>query len=74
MTRARQKELFEKPRKARRVLMHAIDTGLNHCEGPSLIGHFKCTRCGHDGGWLVCETMSEIWRGVPCPNCNKERR
>lgn len=63
------------PRKPRVVRMHAID----HGEAPGLMpgwrtaqgGHFKCSRCGHDAGWLFDLTATEIRRGLPCPVCEK---
>lgn len=68
-------DLFGRPpRRRRRVMMHAID----HGRAPGVMpgwrtakgGHFKCARCGHDGGWLFDMTDSEVRRGVPCPVCN----
>lgn len=63
------------PRKPRTIRMHAIDAG----EAPGKMpgwktaqgGHFRCERCGHDAGWLFNMNVTEIRRGLPCPNCNK---
>lgn len=59
-------DMFGKPRRPSRVLMHWIDRGY---EGAWAIGHFTCKRCGHDAGWIICDTEAEM-RGIPCPNCN----
>ena len=58
----------------RRVMMHATDTG--HAPGmmpgwsTDLGGYFECPKCGHDAGWLFNMQVSEIRRGLPCPQCN----
>lgn len=65
---ARQKELFERPRKARRVLMHVVDAGIGE---KGLIVNFVCLRCGHDAGWWEVTSVSEGKRGMPCPICNE---
>lgn len=64
-------------RKPTFVRMRAID----HGEAPSLMpgwktangAHFRCWRCGHDAGWLFNMSVSEVRRGVPCPECNEGR-
>jgi hypothetical protein len=69
---ARQLELLAKPpRKRRRVLMHLIDAGNLPNGGKGV--HFKCGRCGHDGGWWQVDTVTEAKRGEPCPKCNKSQ-
>jgi len=73
----RQADLFgDTPvRRPRRVMMHATDTGQPPYSMPHWRtdkgGHFECQRCGHVHGWQFNMTESEIWRGLPCPTCNK---
>lgn len=65
------------PARRRIVRMHAVDAG----DAPGLQpgwksphgGDFVCRRCGHEAGWLFNLSLSEIWRGVPCPVCNEAR-
>lgn len=62
----RQAELFEKPSRPRRVMMHVVDAGQGCAQ-------FKCSRCGHVSGWLTVdedESVSSLKRGRPCPKCN----
>jgi hypothetical protein len=59
-------EMFPKISTPRRVLMHCEDTGSN---GPGRMGHFRCRACGHEGWYRDC-SMTDIRRGIPCPNCN----
>lgn len=74
---ARQPDLFgPRPSAPRIVRMHAVDVG----QAPGMMpgwrmatgGHFVCSRCRHDAGWLFNLTISEIRRGVPCPVCNSK--
>jgi DNA-directed RNA polymerase subunit RPC12/RpoP len=69
------KDLFgDRPRPGRRVMMHAVDTG----NAPGLLegwrttagARFVCARCGRDDGWSFDMTVSEVRRGLPCPDCN----
>ena len=55
-----------KPRK----LMHAFDAG-EFPDGKSAAA-FKCVRCDHHSGWIYA-SLSEIRRGVPCPQCEDGR-
>ena len=64
---ARTAEMFAKPSRPRRVLMHLIDAGT--IEGQRA-ARFCCTRCGTETGWMPCG-LTEQRRGVPCPNCNE---
>lgn len=57
--------MFDKPRRARRVLMHISDAG--HVLGEEAV-RFECRMCGHETAWLVV-TRTE-GRGLPCPKCN----
>ena len=69
-------DLFDRqlPRRARRVLMTAVDIG----QAPTLMpgwktskgAHWVCNRCGHDEGWLFDMSTTEIRKRVPCPVCN----
>ena len=64
------------PPRKRIVRMHATDVG----QAPGMMegwrtakgGHFVCGKCGHDAGWLFDMTNTEIRRGLPCPECNRE--
>jgi len=38
--------------------------------GETTNGYFTCARCGHDAGWLLDMTYTEVLRGLPCPVCN----
>jgi len=60
---ARTAEMFVKPRRPRRVLMHWTDAGQG-------MTHFVC-RCGYSA-WLAA-TDREMKRGVPCPKCNQDQ-
>lgn len=57
------------PRAARRVLMHAVDTG-SFPDGQDA-ARFRCRRCQHDSGWVYASRV-EARRGVACPVCNGE--
>lgn len=72
-----QPDLFgDTPRRPRRVMMHAVDTGEAPGRQPgwrtAMGGYFECARCGHDAGWLFDLMPFEIRRGLPCPICNGE--
>ncbi len=59
---------FDRPkRKPARIMAHLVDAG-----GESdPMAHYICGKCGWDSGWIVDRrSVSEIKRGVPCPNCN----
>lgn len=67
---ARQTELFDKPpRRSRGQLMHVFDAG----DADGLICEMKCSKCGYRSGWLHFSTITEAKRGLPCPQCNKEK-
>ena len=57
-------ELFTKPPRLKR--MHVIDAGEIQGERAA---RFYCERCGTETGWMPCG-MTEIRRGIPCPECN----
>ena len=64
-------DLFgERPRRSRRVMMHAIDSG-SFPDGKSA-DKFLCKRCGHESDWIYA-TVTELRRGVPCGHCNLQR-
>ena len=52
-----------------RVLMHVIDAGN---EEEVVAVRMKCAKCRHETEWLVCKTVTEASRGLPCPVCNKK--
>lgn len=64
------KDLFgERPRRPARVLMHVFDAG--HLPGGQKGIVFRCSRCGHDTGWIRdTQSVSDNKRGMPCPQCN----
>lgn len=69
---SRTAELFEKPRRPRRVLMRVYDAGVFECDdGPGMVGpvRMKCSRCGHLTEWIDL-LMSVAKRGIPCPKCS----
>lgn len=57
------------PRAKPRVLMHFTDAGYSSC---GTMATFKCDRCGYESEWMDCRNDTEVKRGLPCPNCNKE--
>ena len=65
-------DLFpDAPRRPRRVMLHVTDAGEGcTAELPHAV-HLKCSKCGHDAGWLTVRTVTEA-RRQPCPNCNRE--
>lgn len=51
--------------RARRVMMRVVDAG-------DEVIQFRCSRCGHDTGWIMdTKTVTENRRGMPCPKCNE---
>lgn len=63
----RQVEMFDKPKKPRKVRAHIVDAG--NGPGPGYWGEFEC-RCGWRSGWIEIANVTEGKRGVECPNCN----
>lgn len=71
-----QLELIPKPKKPRSKPIkraHIVDAGPN--EGASAreyphLGEFECKRCGWNSGWMQGQTITEMKRGIPCPDCN----
>ena len=57
-------EMFAK--KPRLVRMHVLDAGEIQGERAA---RFYCERCETETGWMPCG-MTEIRRGIPCPECN----
>lgn len=55
------------PRKKPRKLMHVSDAG----DGVLM----ECAHCGYNSGWFHTDkTVTELKRGLPCPECNKEQK
>lgn len=64
--------LFPLPKKKRRVIMHFIDAGVSPYLNGDLCAEFECKKCGHKSGWQHgFKNVTEIKRGIPCPECNK---
>ena len=68
------------PRKRRRYLMHVVDATdqLEYFpelkkEGANHVVQFQCFRCQYETDWVGVKTITEGRRGIPCPNCNKEK-
>ena len=51
------------PRAKPRVMMHVCDAG----DG---VAQYECRRCGAVSEWPPFTTISEVKRGIPCPDCN----
>lgn len=64
---ARTAELFEKPQRPRLKRMHVMDAG--NIEGKHA-ARFYCERCETETGWMQCG-LTEMRRGIPCPECNE---
>lgn len=57
--------------------MHVCDAGDAGCggdDGDTGIAQFACQRCGHHTDWLPVRTISDAKRGMPCPNCNTQKK
>lgn len=68
---ARTQDMFAElkpPRAKPRVMMHGVDFGY---DGDITLGHMICSKCGHDGSWLMFDNDTDARRGTPCPMCNK---
>lgn len=64
-------DLFPKPIKKRRVMMHMVDVGVSPFCAGAQCAEFECKKCGANSGWLHgFETKTEVLRGIPCENCN----
>ncbi|WP_299947960.1 hypothetical protein [uncultured Microbulbifer sp.] len=58
-----------KPRRPPRVMMRVLDAGHDGAGRHAI--EFKCRKCGYETGWVRSdESISEIKRGRPCPECN----
>lgn len=57
-------------RKKPRVLSHAIDAG-NSDHGERTWAKLRC-RNAHEWETHTDKTVTELKRGLPCPNCNAE--
>lgn len=63
-------DLFQRlPRQPARVLMHFTDVGNGAAD--ELLATFQCRGCGHETDWLICDSATEVKRGMPCPFCNQ---
>jgi len=73
--KARTLEMFDKPRKKRKWLMHVDDCGDGNChsmdEGNTFV-KMKCHRCGAESDWMELTRM-EARRGIPCEVCNASK-
>ena len=58
-----------KPRLPRVKRAHVIDAGEGQGDHP-YGAQFKCKACQWESGWWCFDNITEIRRGVPCPNCN----
>jgi DNA-directed RNA polymerase subunit RPC12/RpoP len=58
-------DMFQHLKPPRVKRMHCDDSGQG-------MAHFVCSRCGAESEWIQMENFSEIKRGIPCQNCNKE--
>jgi DNA-directed RNA polymerase subunit RPC12/RpoP len=70
----RQPEFAMMPTKERKPAIkraHVCDAGEGH--GDHMHGaSFQCSRCEWQSKWLCFDNITEIRRGIPCPNCNKD--
>lgn len=56
------------PRSPNIKRMHVVDAGSDFGHV-----HMVCTHCGYDDGWqMKLETLTQLKRGLPCPQCNKK--
>ncbi len=60
-----------KPRRKRRVLMHASDVSFEVIprDQNKTLCRMKCDKCKHETEWTWIP-RADVRRGVPCPNCN----
>jgi len=58
-----------KPRTPRVKRAHVIDAGDGQGDHP-YGAQFKCKVCQWESSWWCFNNITEIRRGVPCPNCN----
>jgi ribosomal protein L40E len=63
-------EMFEKPKRRNRVLMHVADAGLAVDDLPSV--RYECRKCHYQTPWLRVSTRREA-RNQPCPKCNADQ-
>jgi ribosomal protein S27AE len=64
---ARTAEMFDKPKRRNRVLMHVADAGHECEDGPAV--RYECRKCHYQTPWLRVSTRQEA-RNQPCPKCN----
>lgn len=57
------------PRAKPRVLMHVIDAGGEGAH--DVMALMQCAKCGAESEWLSFKNVTEVKRGIPCPECNK---
>jgi DNA-directed RNA polymerase subunit RPC12/RpoP len=70
------RELFDvgqKKRKPPRVLMHVCDASHDEPDATHDSVVMLCPRCQGKTAWITLR-RSEAKRGIPCPNCNGERK
>lgn len=58
------------PKASPRVMMHHSDVGIGTY---GYVVTFSCRRCGKESDLMACDTQTDIKRGMPCPDCNKEQ-
>lgn len=68
-------EMFEKPRKQRKWLMHVSDVSSSGAccepEDGEVVVQFMCQRCKHETDWVRVPNMTAAKRGQPCDLCNQ---
>ena len=69
MAKARQGEMFAKPKRPHIKRARVSDAGEGRAGYP-YGASFRCKRCEWESGWLCFDKITDIRRGVPCPNCN----
>lgn len=57
------------PRRSPRVMMQYRDGGVGN-EGE--IVQYECPKCSTRSGWEDAGSITEVKRGIPCPECNKD--
>ena len=66
---ARQYELFKKP-KIKRIKRARVSDAGEGMKGYPYGAEFTCCRCDWESEWLCFDNITEIRRGIACPNCN----
>lgn len=62
-----------KPEERRKRILRAHVTDAGEGQGDHPYGaEFKCNRCEWESGWFCFDNITEIRRGLACPNCNNK--